>query len=281
MTMKIGVASVLTLALTGLCGRAGAQEAVLYACYVPESGTVYRIKAPGLPDTCRSDDHVPFSWGAVGPQGPRGPAGKAGPEGPRGSAGPRGDAGLVGPVGPPGATGALGPAGPPGLAGGAGPQGPQGPMGAGGAPGPAGPQGPQGPMGADGAPGPTGSTGPIGTVGEQGLPGPQGPSGPQGAPGPPGVLNLVARETVSPIATGFDDEKEIFVRCEPGEIPLWVGAVPRHVGIGSIDNEAVRIITPIPGGNEWLVRMRAHANPDLFGEARWLLVGQAICGKIG
>src|SRR5688572_10054975 len=60
----------------------------VYACYVPLTGTVYRIKAPGAPTECfqlrghRRDDelrsHVPFNWsksgaGVVGPMGPAGP----------------------------------------------------------------------------------------------------------------------------------------------------------------------------------------------------------------
>lgn len=47
---------------------ASAQEpgVVLYACYVPTSGVVYRIKAPGLPQECRltvgPKAHIEFSW---------------------------------------------------------------------------------------------------------------------------------------------------------------------------------------------------------------------------
>src|SRR5690606_31614934 len=49
------------------------------ACYVPATGTVYRIKAPGLPTACLSSSHVAFSWNLAGPAGP---AGEPGPEGP-------------------------------------------------------------------------------------------------------------------------------------------------------------------------------------------------------
>jgi hypothetical protein len=35
---------------------------VLYACYVPASGTVYRIKEPGMPQQCNGASHVEFSW---------------------------------------------------------------------------------------------------------------------------------------------------------------------------------------------------------------------------
>jgi hypothetical protein len=33
------------------------------ACYVPKTGSVYRIKAPGAPDACKTS-HVEFSWKA-------------------------------------------------------------------------------------------------------------------------------------------------------------------------------------------------------------------------
>lgn len=100
--------------LLGAAGSLEAQEGdapaeqtqeVLRACYVPASGTVYRIAVPGMPDTCFAGDHVEFSWNAVGaegPPGPPGPPGPAGPEGPPGPAGPQGEPGPVGPAGPPG-----------------------------------------------------------------------------------------------------------------------------------------------------------------------------------
>jgi hypothetical protein len=34
----------------------------LHACFVPGSGTVYRIAAPGLPAECLASEHVRFSW---------------------------------------------------------------------------------------------------------------------------------------------------------------------------------------------------------------------------
>jgi hypothetical protein len=67
--------------------RASAQGTVLYGCYVPSSGTVYRIKDTGLPDACRSPQHVQFTWSLQGPAGPAGPAGPTGPQGPAGPAG--------------------------------------------------------------------------------------------------------------------------------------------------------------------------------------------------
>src|SRR5688500_12736162 len=100
-----------TLALAGAllalsAGSAAAQtatpssSATLYACYVPNSGTVYRIKADGLRQSCTSPQHVEFSWNEGGTAGPQGPAGPAGPQGPQGTTGPQGPAGPEGPAGP-------------------------------------------------------------------------------------------------------------------------------------------------------------------------------------
>jgi hypothetical protein len=56
-------------ALAALALIPGALEAqtTLTACYVPKSGTVYRIKVEGTPTKC-SQNHVEFSWttGAAG-----------------------------------------------------------------------------------------------------------------------------------------------------------------------------------------------------------------------
>ena len=43
-----------------------------YACYVPLTGNVYRIKEPGLPQACTSVTHVQFSWNQQGSQGVQG-----------------------------------------------------------------------------------------------------------------------------------------------------------------------------------------------------------------
>ncbi|HSA55335.1 MAG TPA: tail fiber domain-containing protein [Gemmatimonadaceae bacterium] len=71
------------LMLVAAPGSALAQEAtVFHACYVPSSGTVYRIKEPGLRQECgtstrdgRTEQHVQFDWlgGVEGAKGP--PAG--------------------------------------------------------------------------------------------------------------------------------------------------------------------------------------------------------------
>src|SRR5688572_30005280 len=128
---------------------------LMYACYVPLTGTVYRIKTHGTPAECtkpkavseRHQDHIQFVFNATGPMGP------AGPQGPQGEVGPMGPAGAVGAAGP---KGDVGPAGPQGAKGDAGPQGPQG---IGGPMGPAGPQGQMGPQGMMGPQGPQGAPG--------------------------------------------------------------------------------------------------------------------------
>ena len=75
---------------------------IIWACYVPLSGTVYRIKTTDTKQECASKSHVMFWFNQTGPQGPQGPAGPAGPTG------------ATGATGAPGATGATGPAGPAG-----------------------------------------------------------------------------------------------------------------------------------------------------------------------
>jgi hypothetical protein len=42
--------------------RAAADPTIFYACFVPSSGTVYRIKLPGLRDECAAPSHTEFSW---------------------------------------------------------------------------------------------------------------------------------------------------------------------------------------------------------------------------
>ena len=61
---------------------------VLYGCYVPNSGTVYRVKSDGLPTDCRSNNPVQFTWSLQGPPGPQGVPGPAGIQGVAGPAGP-------------------------------------------------------------------------------------------------------------------------------------------------------------------------------------------------
>jgi trimeric autotransporter adhesin len=78
--------------------RATAQDEVLHACFVPASGTVYRIGAAGLAADCIVPSHVRFSWnehGAAGPAGPPGPPGEQGERGERGDKGDPGEPGTV------------------------------------------------------------------------------------------------------------------------------------------------------------------------------------------
>jgi hypothetical protein len=63
---------------------------VYYACYIPTSGTVYRIKETNLKQACASTAHIPFSWtdgGTPGPEGPKGDKGDTGEQGEPGAPG--------------------------------------------------------------------------------------------------------------------------------------------------------------------------------------------------
>ena len=62
-------------------------DSILHACYVPNTGTVYRIKLEDTRQACASDKHVQFSWNAVGPVGPQGPQGIPGASGTPGTSG--------------------------------------------------------------------------------------------------------------------------------------------------------------------------------------------------
>jgi hypothetical protein len=128
----VGIAA--ALLIVDVESSAAQSSSQLFACYVPATGLVYRVREAGLPSDCTGpvsgpNQHVLFSWSAQGPEGPVGAQGPPGPQGPDGPMGP------VGPQGERGATGAQGPAGPQGTIG---PQGPQGVPGAPGAPGAAG-----------------------------------------------------------------------------------------------------------------------------------------------
>ena len=53
--------------LAAVSGPAEAQAgATYYACYVPVSGTVYRIKTADTPAACKKDTHVEFQWADFG-----------------------------------------------------------------------------------------------------------------------------------------------------------------------------------------------------------------------
>jgi hypothetical protein len=66
-------------AIVASAAEAAAQPApanVLHACYVPKTGSVYRIKVPNTPAQCDTKKgHVEFSWNEQGPQGAAGAAG--------------------------------------------------------------------------------------------------------------------------------------------------------------------------------------------------------------
>src|ERR1041385_6149496 len=45
------------------------------ACYVPASGTIYRIGLTGLPTSCLASSHIRFTWNAGGSPGAPGATG--------------------------------------------------------------------------------------------------------------------------------------------------------------------------------------------------------------
>jgi hypothetical protein len=51
------------LAVLALMPAAAQAQTTITACYVPNSGSVYRIKASGTPSACKNN-HVEFSWEA-------------------------------------------------------------------------------------------------------------------------------------------------------------------------------------------------------------------------
>ena len=89
---RLRVEVIATVLMLVVAPRAHAQT--VYGCYVPTSGTMYRIKTTDTRETCASPAHVQFtiSQGVPGPQGPAGPKGDTGPQG---AAGPAGSARLT------------------------------------------------------------------------------------------------------------------------------------------------------------------------------------------
>jgi hypothetical protein len=247
------VAAAMTLTSPDAAGQTTSASAdpsatkILYACYVP-SGTVYRIREPGLPDACHVDTHVMFSWNEKGPKGETGPAG---------ANGEKGDKGDLGPGGPQGPEGPQGIQGVPGPAGAAGPQGPAGPAGAdgaGGAQGPAGPAGPKGDKGDKGDPGLAGATGPQG---------PQGPQGPAGGGGLTGREVIRVERDIPPLSFEI-----LYASCSPGKI---------LTGGGAFGGFSVLVRTSRPDINgsvpeRWEV---VADNTDLLSSAK--LIAFALC----
>src|SRR3954470_18152765 len=88
-------------------GQAGAATPAtppdtIHACYVPATGTVYRIRSAGLPNACQSSSHVEFWWlpgGTVGVEGATGVTGASGATGATGAIGATGVAGATGVTG--------------------------------------------------------------------------------------------------------------------------------------------------------------------------------------
>ncbi len=54
------------LAAIALIPAAAEAQSTITACYVPKTGSVYRIEATGAPEQCKSG-HVEFSWTTGGP----------------------------------------------------------------------------------------------------------------------------------------------------------------------------------------------------------------------
>ncbi len=85
--MAVGMLVTLARVATAQAAREHAAQApvedptVLYACYVPSVGAVYRIRETGLPDSCVEPTHVEFSWNFAGPPGADGAPGEQGPPG--------------------------------------------------------------------------------------------------------------------------------------------------------------------------------------------------------
>lgn len=79
------------LLVGGAPSLARAQQApepeIIRACYVPASGTIYRIGVEGGPTSCRGG-HIEMSWNVSGPAGPAGAPGPKGEDGAPGAAAP-------------------------------------------------------------------------------------------------------------------------------------------------------------------------------------------------
>jgi hypothetical protein len=67
-------------ALVVLAPRTAQAQDVIHACYVPASGTIYRIKASDVTETCKSPQHIEFHWNVEGPAGADGADGVSGYE---------------------------------------------------------------------------------------------------------------------------------------------------------------------------------------------------------
>ena len=138
---------------------AGDPSTLMWACYVPNSGTVYRIRTGDTKESCASQQHVMFSWNPLGLKGDKGDTGEQGVPGKDGTNGADGKDGL------PGKDGANGVDGKDGL------------------------PGKDGTNGVDGKDGLPGKDGTNGVDGKDGLPGKDGEKGDVGPQGPPATID--------------------------------------------------------------------------------------------
>jgi hypothetical protein len=93
--LGMAVAVMALLSVTSGAARTES-EGLLYACYVPNSGTVYRIKVSDTKQECASRRHVEFHWNETGPAGAPGLKGEKGDAGPQGVPGVAGASGITG-----------------------------------------------------------------------------------------------------------------------------------------------------------------------------------------
>ena len=95
-TMGRSILPIAILALASLLLPAGVSAQVIHACYVPNSGTMYRIKATDPAETCKTPQHIQFSWNIQGPPGEDGADGVDGEDGEDGADGTDGQDGVSG-----------------------------------------------------------------------------------------------------------------------------------------------------------------------------------------
>lgn len=306
--LLVGGAAFALSAATPSGVRAQVPDEVLSACYIPGTGTLYRIGSEGtLPSGCVRPEHIVFQWnqqGIIGDSGPHGLmcwdtdgdgvpdpsedrnddsvfdandcAGPTGADGAQGIQGPDGPAGPTGPAGAGGLPGADGADGAQGIQGPEGPAGPTGPAGADGLPGADGEDGAQGIQGPEGPAGTTGPAGADGEDGAQGPVGPQGPAGADGADGQDGDSGILGYELVNS-NTGWVDvvgESQVYEKtmaCQAGKAALSVGVI----GSGAMNNLISMAITG--GGNNqgyFRIRVKAGSNPSEVN-------AQLLCVTIG
>jgi hypothetical protein len=301
-------AAVFSFVAAGALGAAlpGAAEAkpasndeTIYACFVPASGTLYRIRAPGVPNSPQNcnGNHIDVSWNVNGQMGPAGqnayqlwltvagnegkteaqflaslvgPQGAQGETGATGAQGPQGEVGATGAQGETGATGAQGPQGETGATGA---QGPQGETGATGAQGPQAETVAQGPQGETGAQGPQG---PAGADGADGAAGPAGPAGPQGDQGPagPGMGAVTVRQATT--ASNTTQAKSIGVGCLAGERATGGGYAWNYTASDTdfVDKNLIAHNRPATVGGNPGWEARGYQNSTAF---TWSLTVYVVC----